>query len=261
MAQRHPKIAKTWWWKLLYKNNVGKKILFAFFGRKKDKKNAYPSWIRKTDEDRIQCCTYLLNDTTETWYPTEKIDGSSTTFSRKGFGRKKQFCVCSRNVPFTKPDQKCFYETNIYIEMAEKYAMENKLNTMIEDHKKERPDVDFITIQAETYGAGVQKRDYGLKDHDMAIFNIIFGYKDGSTIRLNPVDGEKFANSYGLPYVPVLNYDGIHLPNDCDAVVAMAGEEKSKIDGGMREGIVFRSKDGTKSFKAVSNEFLLKYHG
>lgn len=186
---------------------------------------------------------------------------TSTTFSRKGFGRKKQFYVCSRNVPFTKPDQKCFYETNIYIEMAEKYDMENKLNTMIEDHKKERPDVDFVTIQAETYGSGVQRRDYGLKEHDMAIFNVIFGYKDGSTIRLNPVEGKKFADKYNLPYVPVLNEEGIHLPNSCDEVLKMAEDEKSKLDGGMREGIVFRSKDGTKSFKAVSNEFLLKYHG
>ena len=261
MAQRHPKLAKTWWWKLLYKNKVGKKILFALFGKKRDRGNGWPSYIKRTDEERVQNCTYLLNDATETWYPTEKIDGSSTTFSRKGFGKKKQFYVCSRNVPFTKPDQKCFYETNIYIEMAEKYDMENKLDTMIEDHKKERPDVDFVTIQAETYGAGVQKRDYGLKDHDMAIFNIIFGYKDGSTIRLNPVDGKKFADKYNLPYVPVLNEEGIHLPNSCDEVLKMAEEEKSKIDGGMREGIVFRSKDGTKSFKAVSNEFLLKYHG
>jgi len=35
----------------------------------------------------------------------------------------------------------------------------------------------------------------------------------------------------------------------------------SEINGGMREGIVFRSQGGVKSFKAVSNEFLLKYHG
>lgn len=35
---------------------------------------------------------------------------------------------------------------------------------------------------------------------------------------------------------------------------------KSVIDGGMREGIVFRSQDGSRSFKAVSNDFLLKYH-
>ena len=34
----------------------------------------------------------------------------------------------------------------------------------------------------------------------------------------------------------------------------------SEIDGGMREGIVFRYLDGSKSFKAISNEFLIKYH-
>ena len=37
-------------------------------------------------------------------------------------------------------------------------------------------------------------------------------------------------------------------------------EGKSMIDGGMREGLVFRSADGQRSFKAVSNPFLLKYH-
>jgi len=35
---------------------------------------------------------------------------------------------------------------------------------------------------------------------------------------------------------------------------------KSVIDGGDREGLVFRSLDGVSSFKAVSNEFLAKYH-
>jgi hypothetical protein len=39
-----------------------------------------------------------------------------------------------------------------------------------------------------------------------------------------------------------------------------AASEPSKIDGKMREGIVLRSVDGKASFKAVSNEFLLKYH-
>ena len=45
-----------------------------------------------------------------------------------------------------------------------------------------------------------------------------------------------------------------------DAILAYA-EGNSKLDGQPREGIVFRSVDGTKSFKAVSNSFLLKYHG
>ena len=45
-----------------------------------------------------------------------------------------------------------------------------------------------------------------------------------------------------------------------DAILAYA-EGNSVVDGLPREGIVFRSTDGTKSFKAVSNSFLLKYHG
>ena len=64
---------------------------------------------------------------------------------------------------------------------------------------------------------------------------------------------------YNLPHVPVLG--DIKLPATCDEVLALAEAEKSRIDGGMREGIVFRSEDGVHSFKAVSNEFLLKYHG
>ena len=50
------------------------------------------------------------------------------------------------------------------------------------------------------------------------------------------------------------------LPDTCDAVLEIAGYDVSKINGEMREGIVFRYADGVKSFKAVNNEYLLKYH-
>ena len=261
MASRHQKIAKTRIWRWLYKRMWGKKLLFVFFGRKRDRRSDWPTWVVKTDEERIQNCTYILNDTEEIWYPTEKIDGSSTTFTLFGYGHKQKFLVCSRNVVFDKPNKKCFYDTNIYTEMAEKYNMEEVMKKMLDSAHSVNSDIKFLTIQAETYGAGVQRRDYGLKGHDMAIFNIIWGFKDGSTQRLNPLEGRGVASNYGLPYVPVLSEEGVHLPNDCDAVLEMAGAEPSKIDGGMREGIVFRSKNGKKSFKAVSNEFLLKYHG
>lgn len=261
MSQRHPNIFKKKWAHWLMKREWGRKLMFFFFGKKKDKKNGWPYWVVKTDEERIQNCAWILNDTAREWIPTEKIDGSSTTFTlhRKGF--KKEFFVCSRNVVFDKPDKKCFYDTNIYTEMAEKYNMEAKMKTMWEvEEYCEGHQLEFLTIQAETYGAGVQKRDYGMKDRDMAIFNIIFGYKDGRTVRLNPLEGAGRAAAYGLPYVPVLGIAKT-LPNDCEAVLALAESEPSQIDGGMREGIVFRSIDGQHSFKAVSNAFLLKYHG
>ena len=53
MAQRHPAIFKKPFIKWLYKRNWGKKLLFIFFGKKKDARN----WIEgvpKTDEERIE---------------------------------------------------------------------------------------------------------------------------------------------------------------------------------------------------------------
>lgn len=258
MAQRHPTIFKQKWARWLMKRNWGRKLMFLFFGKKKDKKNGWPSWVKPTDEERIQNCPWVLQGQTE-WIATEKIDGSSTTFAIRGRGRKQQFFVCSRRAVFDKPDKKCFYDTNIYIEMEEKYHMQDLMKKMIDDSPCiPGPIAEYVTIQAETYGAGVQKRDYGLTGHDMAIFNIIFGYKDGSQYRLNPMEGQEYAARYNLPFVPVISARQT-LPQTPEEVLEMA-DGKSVIDGGMREGIVFRSTDGTQSFKAVSNDFLIKYH-
>ena len=50
------------------------------------------------------------------------------------------------------------------------------------------------------------------------------------------------------------------MPATIDELRAYVNSEGSKIDGGMKEGIVFRSMDGVRSFKCVSPEFLLRYH-
>lgn len=253
MAARHPNIFKKKWAKWLMRRAWGRKLMFLFFGKKKDKRG-WPAWIKKTDEERIQNCTYLL-EPDEEWIITEKIDGTSTTFALKG----KDFYVCSRNVVFDKPEAKCYYESNVYLEMAQKYDMENKLKGLLAAKQNHHKDCVGVIVQAETYGAGIQRRDYGMQEHDMAIFNIIWVFKDGHQERLNPIVGKDVAHEWNLPYVPVLGW--FKLPQDCDEVVKLAGERPSKIDGGMREGIVCRSLDGVRSFKAVSNEYLVKYHG
>lgn len=259
MGARHPKLFKTRPIRWLMRRNWGRKLLYIFFGRKKTH-NDWPQWVKKTDEERIQCCPWVLNDTDKEWIATEKIDGSSTTFTyRKDRFKKPVFLVCSRNVAFTKPSKKCYYDTNIYTEMAEKYHMEEVMADMFKCRKRADPKLLFVTIQAETYGAGVQRRDYSRKDHDMAIFNVIWGYRDGTVIRWNPEEAKTWVGCWDLPYVPVLGK--MTLPNDCDEVLALAGSEPSKLDGQMREGLVFRSLDGVDSFKSVSNEYLLKYHG
>ena len=53
-----------------------------------------------------------------------------------------------------------------------------------------------------------------------------------------------------------------YVLTNCDELVALAGSVASRIDGGMREGLVLRSEQNpTFSFKAVDPSFLVKYHG
>lgn len=258
MAQRRPDIFKKKWAQWMMRRNWGKKVMFFFFGKKKDKKSQWPSWVKKTDEERVQNMPWILQDKSE-WFATEKIDGTSTTFTMKGYGRKREFYTCSRNVVFDKPDKKCYYETNVYTEMCEKYNMENVLDCLMAFFENaNQKDVEFVTIQGETYGEGIQKRDYGLKGHDFMAFNLIVGFKDGEVKRFNPSVMTIILTDYGIPCVPIVNEYFI-LPDTVDELLAIA-TDKSVIDGGMREGLVFRSSDGVRSFKAVSNEFLMKYH-
>ena len=255
MAQRRPDIFKKPWARWLMKREWGRRVMFIFFGKQKDKKGGWPSWVVKTDEERCQNMPWLFpGNPDEKWIATEKVDGTSTTTTLRGKGRKEEFYVCSRNVVFDTPEKGCYYDTNVYLEMAEKYKFYDVLKDL-----KEKYNLLFITMQGETYGEGIQKRTYGLKGHDFKAFNLIFGFKSGEVHRFNPIEMTYILAKYNIPCVDIVDEQFI-IPETCDELLTIA-EGKSAIDGGMREGLVFRSYDGAKSFKAVSNPFLLKYHG
>ena len=257
MAQRNGKLFAKQPFRWLMRRDWGKKLLFIFFGRKKDKKNGWPAWVSKTDEERCQNMPWLFpGNPEEEWIATEKVDGTSTTFTMKGFGRGRQFFICSRNVVFDKPDKNCYYDTNVYLEMAEKYNIEKVLEEILSRYSAV---CNFITIQGETYGATVQKRDYGLEGRDFKAFNVILGYENGHTERLNPIAMKELLDEFNIPTVDIVD-EHFKIPETCEQLLILAGGP-SAIDGGMREGLVFRSYDGAKSFKAVDNNFLLKYHG
>ena len=254
MVQRHPSIFKKSWARWLMKYAWGRKLMFMFFGKKKDKKNGWPSWVSKTDEERIQNMPWIINDTGK-WIATEKIDGTSTTFTmkREKFG-KKSFYVCSRNVCFGEENKPCYYDTNVYWEIAKKYKMYDVLSALMDNCF---PDAEWVTIQGETYGATVQKRDYSLEGRDFMAFNLITSTHG----RYGTMEMIEYLKPF-VPCVPVVETD-IDFTDKFATVEDMLlyAEGDSVVDGKPREGIVFRSTDGTKSFKAVSNSFLLKYHG
>lgn len=254
MAQRNGKLFSHQPFRWLMKRAWGRKLLFVFFGRKRDKRSGWPAWVAKTDEERIENLPYLFQDKSE-WIATEKIDGTSTTFTIKRNKRlgKDDFYICSRNVVFDKPDKNCYYDTNVYVEMAEKYHIYEKMKFLLD---KVFCDCEWVTIQGETYGEGIQKHNYSIKEHNFMAFNLITS-KDG---RLNSVRMRNVLERYfSIPCVPILNEHYV-LPDTLDELRKYVDSETSIIDGSMREGIVFRSPDGIRSFKCVSPNYLLTYH-
>lgn len=252
MAQRHPSIFKKPWARWLMKRPWGRKLMFMFFGKKKDKRNGWPSWVSKTDEERIENMPWILSDKTKEWIATEKIDGSSTTFTMKrGKFGKFDFYVCSRNVCFDTIDKPCYYDTNIYWEMAQKYDMYNVLKQILMND----PKLEWVTIQGETYGEGVQKNNYDLTGHDFMAFNLITsdqGRWNSITMKL------LLEEVYHVPCVPILK--SMKLPDTVEELREYVNSEPSTVNGKMKEGIVFRTNDGVNSFKCVSPEYLLKFH-
>ena len=243
----------------IYKKNWGKKLLFLFLGKRKDiKASFWPSWVIKTDEERVQNLPQLFPPDDTKWFVTEKIDGTSTTFTMKKRRRKKyDFYVCSRNVCFDKPEKegKLFYETNVYTEMALKYDMEKVLYKILYETPGLSEFLDFVTIQGETYGKSVQKRDYHMTGIDFMAFNLIYGDKQFGPRRLNPREMTDVLTQYKIPCVPILD-ENFKLPNTIDEMVAYA-DGKSVIDNDYREGVVLRTYDAANSFKAVSNIYLI----
>ena len=258
MSQRHPKLFSKKPIRWLMRRGWGKKLMFFLFGKKRDNKNSWPYWVKKTDEERIECMPWLLSsDSNETWIATEKIDGTSTTFTmkRRHWPFKNEFYICSRNVVLNDPNKPCFYDSNVYAEMAEKYNIKEVLEQMLKRH----PEEDWITIQGETYGKGIQKNEYGLEERKFAAFNLITSKKG----RLPTTLMHSILFVYDIECVPILetNYKLPatieELRNYVNSIHSLVTEKNTNE---MREGIVFRDQEGIKSFKCVSPEYLLKFH-
>ena len=183
------------------------------------------------------------------WIVTEKIDGTSSTFAVKKSNnpfKKNQYYVCSRNVVFDTPDKSCYYDSNVYIV---RYNMEKVLTDIVNELN-----VDWVIIQGEIFGRKIQNRDYSMNDIDFRAFNFVT--PDG---RWGSVEASEYLNSFNIPFVPILDTE-YYLPDTVDELLEYA-EGNSEIDNLEREGLVIRSKDGKQSFKAVANNFLIKYHG
>ena len=254
MAQRRPNIFKKKWAQWMMRRNWGKKVMFFFFGKKKDKKSEWPSHIAsKTDVERIQNMIWVLQNKNP-FVATEKVDGSSmSVMAEYGKFNKINKYVCSRNVVFENPEQDCYYDTNIYFEAYEKYHLGEKIEQMLKDLN-----LPNIAIQMEVYGDGVQKRNYSMNNGErkIAVFHIL-----SNNVKMPMEKVVELCEKYDLPHVPIIDNNYI-LPDTIEELQTYVESAPSAIDGLEKEGIVFYDKEtGTQYFKFVSPSFLMKYHG
>ena len=253
MAARHQKLFKSQPVRWLMRRQWGKKLMFMFFGRKKDKPKGFPSFVAKTDEERVENQPWRVGDG-KNYLATEKLDGTSCTYALKKLPKKTfckqeyEFYVCSRNVRQKDEDQKCYHDHNIYWDLAFKYDIEKWLKQFL----VERPDCTWACIQGEGVGS-VQGNPLKLKEDDLYVFNFITDV-DG---RWNSIDGKNLIEKFGMKWVPILGE--VTLPDTMEALKETA-DGKSVVNPAVdREGIVYRSLDGKDSFKNVSRKYLLKH--
>jgi RNA ligase (TIGR02306 family) len=199
-------------------------------------KGSFPSFLRKTDEERIQNLSDKYEEIKnfgKNFYVTEKLDGTSATF----YFKDGEFGVCGRNWEFLDSDSNTFWK------VTRELKLEGSLSKLGYN----------ICIQGELIGEGIQSNPYKMRGQTVRFFNA-FNIDEQKNIPFT-----KFLflmEELGLKTVPVLDYN-FELPNTIDELLVLA-DKKSELNGNFdREGIVIRSYDRKISFKVISNQFLL----
>jgi RNA ligase (TIGR02306 family) len=202
-------------------------------------KGLFPSFIPKTDEERIQNLTKEYGEwkyqSKHQFYVTEKLDGSSATY----YIKDGEFGVCSRNLELLETEGNTFWK------------VARELN--LEEHMKATE--KNISLQGELIGEGIQGNPYKIKGQTVRFFT---GFDIDKYQRISFPELVVMLSDMGLQYVPVLNKEhGFMLPETVEDMLKYAEGKSALNNNTEREGVVVRSMDGTISFKAISNKFLL----
>lgn len=219
-------------------------------------KGLFPSFLRKTDEERVQNLADKYESLKEhTYYVTEKLDGSSATF----YVKDGVFGVCSRNLELSEPEP--FVPGMIMCaDGIERPKQENSFwkaaNEMGLKDLMLAQGRNF-SVQGELIGEGIQGNPYKIKGQTVRFFNVF------DIDEQEYEDFEQFTwtlKSMGLQSVPVLETE-FKLPDTVDQLLTYAEGKTALGSGAEREGVVIRSLDRKISFKVISNKFLLKNDG
>lgn len=217
-----------------------------------DAKGSFPSFLRKSDQKRIQNLYGKLSNSslaTELFIGTMKMDGSSITvfqyppeYQEEG---QEDVGYCSRNqqlkIPVDGEDAGKFYQGADKSNLFGKVRMLNLLYG------------GYYAIQGELVGPGIQGNFEKFEQYQVFAYNIFDiqkqQYVDYSTFR-------DMSERLGLQICPVVYEPAPILSQPLETILTMA-DGKGVINS-YREGIVWKQMRGTTQFKAISNKYLAK---
>lgn len=237
----------------------------------------FPSFIRKTDQERAQnlkdeifgftdvvipaneelgrpeIIRFAKGDPLAKYEITMKLDGSSmTTFARIVDGEVKTG-VCSRNLELKINEANA---GNSFVQMAINSHLLSTLQLLAAAHGLQ------YAVQGELMGPAIQNNREELKTHELFVFDI---FDIAEHRYLNPTERMAVFNRLKelgarINHVPIVAYSA----NLYDTLGITTMEQLLKFAEGpsikhpVREGLVYKRLDGSFSFKTISNKFLEK---
>lgn len=223
-------------------------------------RGSFPSFIPKTDQERIQNISIKqikdCIDSNEFFEVTQKYDGSSITvfniLDDSKFKDEKYYGIgiCSRNI-YLKIDEN---EDNKFISVAKQLNLDTATKKLSEYLNCD------IAVQGELCGVGIQNNHHSLPNYNIFIFDI---YDINNQKYFDPKTRIELFNKlveFGFlgNHVDIIHSE-FNLPSEDRNDIIKLSEYKLP-NGNENEGLVYKSHSRNFSFKAISNNFLLKEH-
>lgn len=234
------RVPKVWYKKLIHQFKYN--YLYKWFPFLKTKERSlFPTnLVSITDETRIQNIPNVLTDYAgKDFIVSYKLDGSSITIIHEKSLWKHKFRICSRRFELHNKNNdwyKVFNETKFGDEILK----------LVEHFK-----TNDIIVQGEAIGK-FNGNHHNLQNGQIRLFNI---YVNGK--RLKPEEFVNVCKSYSIPFCPV--FGKITLNHSMQDILKVS-EIKDILNPNVEvEGLVWRSLDGTLSFKVINNNYLLKH--
>src|SRR3990167_5357674 len=202
----------------------------------------FPTFIPKTDQERIQNCKEVLrNKKEEQFEVTIKLDGSSLTV----FHRDGEIGICSRNIWLEESE-----ESNDFVIMANEQNIPNALKDLGRN----------LAVEGEMIGPKIQCNPEKITKLDYYVFDIYdidkesyLGYEERQEIisKINERGGK-------IKHVPVVEITTLEKFEEDIRKILHYAEGPSLNPNTKRQGVVFKHTQGKYSFKCISNSYLLK---